>query len=53
MDATLLKLEEAGAQIDRIDSTITLDMQGRRPTAVDITTVDSGFATDIRLNLLP
>ena len=39
MDATLLKLEEAGAQIDRTDSTITLDI-GRRPTSVDITTVE-------------
>ncbi|MGB0225677.1 MAG: UDP-N-acetylglucosamine 1-carboxyvinyltransferase [Litorivicinaceae bacterium] len=49
MDATLLKLEEAGAQIDRTESTITLDMQGRRPTAVDITTVEyPGFATDMQ-----
>lgn len=49
MDATLLKLEEAGAQIDRTDSTITLDMRGRRPTSVDITTVEyPGFATDMQ-----
>ena len=49
MDATLLKLEEAGARIDRTESTITLDMQGRRPTAVDITTVEyPGFATDMQ-----
>ena len=49
MDATLLKLEEAGAQIERTESTITLDMKGQRAKAVDITTVEyPGFATDMQ-----
>ncbi len=49
MDATLLKLEEAGAQIERTDTTISLDMKGRRPNAVDITTLEyPGFATDMQ-----
>jgi UDP-N-acetylglucosamine 1-carboxyvinyltransferase len=49
MDATLLKLEEAGAQIERTESTISLDMKGQRAKAVDITTVEyPGFATDMQ-----
>ncbi len=49
MEATLLKLEEAGAQIERTESTISLDMRGRRAKAVDITTVEyPGFATDMQ-----
>ena len=49
MDATLLKLEEAGAQIERTETTISLDMQGRRAKAVDITTLEyPGFATDMQ-----
>ena len=49
MDATLLKLVEAGAQIERTASTISLDMKGRRPKAVDITTLEyPGFATDMQ-----
>ena len=49
MDATLLKLEEAGARIERTDTTISLDMRGRRAKAVDITTAEyPGFATDMQ-----
>ena len=35
MDATLMKLEEAGATIQCGERQITLDMHGRRPRAVD------------------
>lgn len=49
MDATLMKLEEAGAQIQCETRQITLDMQGRRPRAVDIRTLEyPGFATDMQ-----
>ena len=49
MDATLLKLEEAGARIERTETTISLDMRGRRAKAVDITTAEyPGFATDMQ-----
>ena len=48
MDATLLKLEEAGAQIERTETTITR-YAGRRAKAVDITTLEyPGFATDMQ-----
>lgn len=49
MDATLLKLEEAGAYIEQTGTTISLDMRGRRAKAVDITTLEyPGFATDMQ-----
>lgn len=49
MDATLLKLEEAGAVISRIGDTIHLEMNEARPKAVDVTTVEyPGFATDMQ-----
>jgi len=49
MDATLLKLEEAGARIERSKTTISLDMRGKRAKAVDITTAEyPGFATDMQ-----
>ena len=49
MDATLLKLEEAGAHIERSETTVSLDMRGNRAKAVDITTVEyPGFATDMQ-----
>jgi UDP-N-acetylglucosamine enolpyruvyl transferase len=38
MDAVLAKLKEAGAHIETGESSITLDMQGRRPKAVNLTT---------------
>lgn len=49
MDATLMKLEEAGASIACEPRRITLDMHGRRPRAVDIRTLEyPGFATDMQ-----
>lgn len=49
MDATLMKLEEAGATIQCGERQITLDMHGRRPRAVDIRTREyPGFATDMQ-----
>jgi len=49
LDAVLLKLESAGAKIDTTASTITLDMQGRRPTAVNVHTAPHpAFPTDMQ-----
>jgi len=49
LDAVLLKLEEAGATITRGGDWIELDMGGRRPTAVDITTAPyPAFPTDMQ-----
>ena len=51
LDAVISKLTEAGASIDvDVDgNTITLDMKGRRPKAVDIHTVPfPGFPTDMQ-----
>jgi UDP-N-acetylglucosamine 1-carboxyvinyltransferase len=49
MDATLMKLEEAGATIQCGERQFTLDMHGRRPRAVDIRTLEyPGFATDMQ-----
>jgi UDP-N-acetylglucosamine 1-carboxyvinyltransferase len=49
MDAVLAKLEEAGAQLNVGEDTIELDMQGRRPRAVDITTAPyPAFPTDMQ-----
>lgn len=49
LDAVLSKLTEAGASIDVDENTITLDMDGRRPKAVDIHTVPfPGFPTDMQ-----
>jgi UDP-N-acetylglucosamine 1-carboxyvinyltransferase len=49
LDATLMKLEEAGAEITRGDRFVSLDMHGQRPRAVDITTLEyPGFATDMQ-----
>jgi UDP-N-acetylglucosamine 1-carboxyvinyltransferase len=49
LDAVLSKLTEAGASIDVDEDTITLDMDGRRPTAVDIHTIPfPGFPTDMQ-----
>jgi len=45
----LAKLTEAGAKIDIEDNAITLDMQGKRPKAVDIhTSPFPGFPTDMQ-----
>jgi UDP-N-acetylglucosamine 1-carboxyvinyltransferase len=49
MDSVLLKLQEAGAHINTTADTISLDMGGRRPKAVDITTAPyPAFPTDMQ-----
>ncbi|MFC3852586.1 UDP-N-acetylglucosamine 1-carboxyvinyltransferase [Salinispirillum marinum] len=49
MDAVLAKLREAGAKIVTTDDTILLDMEGRRPKAVDVTTAPyPAFPTDMQ-----
>lgn len=49
LDAVLAKLREAGAIIQTGDDWIDLDMQGRRPRAVDIRTAPHpGFPTDMQ-----
>jgi len=48
-DAVLLKLKEAGAKIEVGDDWISLDMEGRRPKAVNITTAPyPAFPTDMQ-----
>lgn len=49
MDAVLVKLREAGANIEVGENWIELDMQGRRPKAVDVTTAPyPAFPTDMQ-----
>jgi len=49
LDSVIEKLREAGAEIEVGDDWIDLDMRGRRPTAVDVTTAPyPGFATDMQ-----
>lgn len=49
LDAVLAKLEEAGAHISTGPDWIELDMQGRRPKAVNITTAPyPAFPTDMQ-----
>jgi UDP-N-acetylglucosamine 1-carboxyvinyltransferase len=49
MDSVLQKLVEAGAEISSTADSITLDMAGRRPKAVDITTAPyPAFPTDMQ-----
>ncbi len=49
LDAVIRKLQEAGADIVFDDNSITLDMHGKRPTAVNITTQPHpGFPTDMQ-----
>ncbi|MDY4281041.1 MAG: UDP-N-acetylglucosamine 1-carboxyvinyltransferase [[Pasteurella] mairii] len=49
LDAIIDKLREAGAQIDVTEDTITLDMLGNRPKAVNIRTAPyPGFPTDMQ-----
>lgn len=49
LDAVIDKLREAGAQIDVTEDTITLDMLGNRPKAVNIRTEPyPGFPTDMQ-----
>ena len=49
LDAVLAKLEEAGALIDTGEDWIELDMEGRKPRAVNIRTAPyPGFPTDMQ-----
>ena len=49
LEAVLIKLAEAGATIETGDDWISLDMHGRRPTAVDIKTLPyPAFPTDMQ-----
>ncbi|MCB1554875.1 MAG: UDP-N-acetylglucosamine 1-carboxyvinyltransferase [Xanthomonadales bacterium] len=49
LDAVLTKLEEAGAHINTGDDFIEVDMQGRRPRAVNLTTAPyPAFPTDMQ-----
>ncbi|HEY4582339.1 MAG TPA: UDP-N-acetylglucosamine 1-carboxyvinyltransferase [Lysobacter sp.] len=53
MDAVLDKLKEAGAELDCDGDRITIDMQGRRPESVDITTMPHpGFPTDMQAQFM-
>jgi UDP-N-acetylglucosamine 1-carboxyvinyltransferase len=53
MDAVLGKLREAGATIECSADRITLDMQGRRPRAVNFTTAPHpGFPTDMQAQFM-
>ncbi len=49
LDAVIVKLEEAGADIDIGENWISLDMKGKRPRAVDIHTAPyPAFPTDMQ-----
>ncbi len=49
LDAVLQKLEEAGAEVNTGDDWIEVNMEGRRPKAVDITTAPyPAFPTDMQ-----
>jgi len=49
LDAVLAKLTEAGAEIDGDENSISLDMGGNRPRAVDVyTSPFPGFPTDMQ-----
>ncbi|MCW9018281.1 MAG: UDP-N-acetylglucosamine 1-carboxyvinyltransferase, partial [Kangiellaceae bacterium] len=49
LESVILKLEEAGAEIKTGKDTIELNMHGKRPKAVDITTAPyPGFPTDMQ-----
>ena len=49
LEAVIIKLQEAGADIESGDWYIEIDMRGKRPSAVDIrTTPYPGFPTDMQ-----
>ena len=49
LDAVLAKLEEAGAEVGVGDSWVEVDMRGRRPKAVNVTTAPyPAFPTDMQ-----
>src|SRR5699024_6402953 len=52
LTTVLEKLREAGAELQLGESTITLDMKGRRPRAVDVETAPfPGFPTDLQAQM--
>lgn len=53
LDAVLDKLVEAGAAIEQDQNSITLDMQGKRPRAVSLTTAPyPAFPTDMQAQFM-
>ena len=53
LDAVLLKLAEAGAEVTTTADSITVDMGGRRPRAVSLTTAPyPAFPTDMRAQFM-
>ncbi len=53
MDAVIDKLTEAGAEISEDADSITLDMRGKRPKAVNISTAPHpGFPTDMQAQFM-
>ena len=49
LEAVLIKLAEAGASIETCDDWIEIDMQGRRPKAIDVRTAPyPAFPTDMQ-----
>ncbi len=53
LDAVLVKLEEAGADVTLGDDWISLDMHGERPSAVSLVTSPyPGFPTDVQAQLV-
>src|SRR3546814_14886733 len=53
LDAVLDKLVEAGADVGTRGDSITVDMRGRRPKAVDIVTAPHpGFPTDMQAQFM-
>jgi len=53
MDAVIDKLREAGAQVEVTEDSITLDMHGNRPKAVNIRTAPHpGFPTDMQAQFM-
>jgi UDP-N-acetylglucosamine 1-carboxyvinyltransferase len=53
LDAVLVKLEESGAHINTGSDWIEVDMRGRRPTAVNITTAPyPAFPTDMQAQFI-
>jgi UDP-N-acetylglucosamine 1-carboxyvinyltransferase len=53
LDAVLNKLAEAGASIETTDDSITVDMHGKRPRAVSLTTAPyPAFPTDMQAQFM-
>jgi UDP-N-acetylglucosamine 1-carboxyvinyltransferase len=53
IDSVLVKLEEAGAKIEKGDDWISLDMEGRRPKAVSLKTAPyPAFPTDMQAQFM-